>query len=468
MQTVNTLYKSNQANKHLSREEKILGQFFTPPEVAEFIVSFASNYALTKKSACDPACGDGVFLSSLLNHGFKPMGVDIDENIINSLPENIKKYTRIGNGLSLSKEAKFDLVVGNPPFSSKYGRVKGDILKNFDLGRQSSSQAIEILFLEKFMKLCKKDGVIGIILPQGIFSDIRLSYVRKYIRKYLSIIAIISLPRNIFRSRGTKTSSKTCILVGKKDTKASKGKIMFASVNSTDELSKKNIRRKILVIPNEFLYPEFYLERNQMLDGLPKLKEFKVEIIQGSTRYGNERRFSSKGIPFISAKTVTSIGIDFSRDEKYIESDGIMDRKRAHVDIGDVVFIRVGVGCIGRAAVVTKESEKGIADDWIYIIRIKDVRLSPFYLAFWIQTSIIQREIRRLARGVGTTTIPIGLLKELPIQIPNSSILKKCEEKYQKIILERENKHYEKAQQIKDEICKGLESSLLKMVEIKK
>ena len=459
---VNTLYNSTQANKHFSREEKIWGQFFTPPEVAEFIVSFASKYVPTKKSACDPACGDGVFLSSLINHGFKPLGVDIDENVIASLPKSIRKYVRTEDGLLLIEEEKFDLVVGNPPFSSKYGRVHGDILKNFDLGRQASSQAIEILFLEKFIKLCKDNGVIGIILPQGIFSDLRLSYARKYIREHLSIIVIISLPRNIFRSNGAKTSSKTCILVGKRTTKISKEKIMFAAIDSVDELSKGKIRRKTLAIPNEFLYPEFYLERNQILDELPKLKEFDVKIIQGSAKYGDQRRFSSTGIPFISAKTVTPFGIDFSRDKKYIEPGGIMDSKKAHVDIEDIVFVRVGVGCIGRVSVITKEAEKGIADDWIYIIRVEDPRLSPFYLAFWIRTSVIQKEIRRFARGVGTITIPIALVKELPIPKPNGDILKRCEERYKELILERENKHYEKARQIKDEMCKNLEKLLLR------
>lgn len=463
MWTVN-IYKSNQASKHFRRKEKILGQFFTPPEVAEFIVSFALNYISTKstkKSACDPACGDGVFLLSLINHGFEPLGVDIDKNVLNLLPQNIKKYVRIENGLTLSEEKKFDLVVGNPPFSSKYGRVSGDILKNFELGKRVSSQAIEILFLEKFIKLCAENGVIGIILPHGIFSDLRLNYVRNYIRDHLSIIAIISLPRNIFRSNGNKTSSKTCILIGKKGTKTSNEKILFASVNSIDELSKENIKRKTFSIPDEFLYPEFYLERNQILDGLPKLKEFRVKIIQGSTKYGDERKFSSMGIPFISAKTITPLGIDFSRDKKFIEPGSIMDNKKAHVDIGDVVFVRVGVGCIGRTAVITKESEKGIADDWIYIIRSEDSRLSPFYLALWLQTSTIQREIRRLARGVGTMTIPIALVKELPIPIPDNNILKKCEEKYHEIILKRENKQDEEAHQIKDEICRELENLFL-------
>ncbi|MEO0212802.1 MAG: N-6 DNA methylase [candidate division WOR-3 bacterium] len=460
MQSLNT-YKSHQASKHFSRREKVLGQFFTPSKVAEFIVSFALDYistSSTKKSACDPACGDGVFLSSLIKYGFEPLGVDIDENVINILPENIKKYVQLGNGLTLSEEKKYDLVVGNPPFSSKYGRVQGDILKNFELGQRHSSQAIEVLFLEKFIKLCKENGVIGIILPHGIFSDLKLSYVREYIRNHLSIIAVISLPRNIFKNKRNKTSSKTCILIGEKCQKPSNEKIMFASIDSMDELVKKDIKRKTFATPNEFLYPEFYLERNPALEKFPKLKEFKVEIFQGRAKYGKERLFSSSGIPFISAKTITPFGvIDFSKDRKFIEPGSIMDNKKAYADIGDVVFVRVGVGCIGRTAVITKESEKGIADDWIYIIRNKDPRLSPFYLALWFQTYTIQKEIRRLARGVGTMTIPIALVKELPVPVPDINILKKCEEKYQEIIIAYQNKQNIKAQQIRSEICKELE-----------
>ncbi len=462
------IYKSIQANKHFSRKEKILGQFFTPPAVAEFIISFASNYISTnstKKSACDPACGDGVFLSSLIKYGFEPLGVDIDGDVLNSLPQDIRKYVRIENGLTLNEERKFDLVVGNPPFSSKYGRIQGEILKNFQLGKRVSSQAIEILFLEKFIRLCAEGGVIGIILSHGVFSNLQLSYVREYIRKYLTIIAIFSLPRNIFRSKGDKTSSKTCILIGKKKTKSLteleiNEKILFASVNSIDELLKRNIERKTFATPGEFLYPEFYLERNPILNGLPKLKEFNVKILQGSTKYGDRRTFSSMGIPFISAKTITPFGIDFSKDKKFIKPGSIMDNKKAHVEMGDIVFVRVGVGCIGRTAVITKESEKGIADDWVYIIRSEDSRLSPFYLALWLQTSIIQKEIKRLARGVGTVTIPIALVKELPILIPDNDTLKKCEQKYQEIQQLRGNKQYEKAHRIKDEICRELENRI--------
>jgi type I restriction enzyme M protein len=143
-----------------------------------------------------------------------------------------------------------------------------------------------------------------------------------------------------------------------------------------------------------------------------------------------------------------------------------MDNKKAHTEIGDIVFVRVGVGCIGRAAVVTKESDKGICDDWIYILRVKDERLSPFYLALWLQTKIMQKEIRRLARGVGTITIPISLVKELPIPIPDTYILRKCERDYKKIVAARENGNHQKAQKIMDETCSNLEFLLLKKVKL--
>ena len=435
------------------RKEKILGQYWTPKEVADFIVSFASKHVYHNKGiGCDPACGDGVFLKSLKKEGFIPFGVDIDPSVKRFLDDDLKQYVHIANGLELEYENKFDIVVGNPPFSSKYGRIKGNILENFDLGKGRKSQAIEILFLEKFIKLCKPGGVIGIILPQGIFSGINLSYVRDYIKNHLTIIAIFSLPRNIFRKG--KTTAKTCILIGKKEKPKEKNKVLFGIFKDG------RIEKSVLAYPEEFLYPEYYLYKNPALNNLPKLKDFNVEIKQGRTKYGKERKFSENGIPFISAKTITPYGIDLSKDRKFVKPNSQMDFKNAHVEIEDLVFVRVGEGCIGRAAVVTSEEEKGIADDWIYILRVKDERLSPYYLAFWLQTKTIQNEIRRLARGVGTITIPISLLKEIPILLPEKNKYQWYKEMYIKMINERQKGNIDKAKIIMENVCSEIEKKL--------
>ncbi len=461
MQEVKMNWISKQAIQHFNRKEKVYGQFWTPQEVADFIVFFASKQLKDRKGiACDPACGDGVFLRSLKNEGFKPYGVDIDGLILNFLPDDIKKYIHIDDGLRLKPEGIFDLVVGNPPFSSKYGRVKDPtILNEYELGKGRKSQAVEILFLEKFIRLCRPGGVIGIILPQGIFSSIQLSYVRDYIKEHLSIIAIFSLPRSIFRNG--KTASKTCVLMGKKE-KVRREKVLFVAVKNLEELRSRNFKKSILTYPDEFLYPEFYLDKNPLLEGLPKLKDFDIEIKQGRTKYGKERKFSKEGIPFISAKVVTSLGIDFSKDKKFVKPGGSMDYKNAHVEIGDLVFVRVGVGCIGRAAVITSENEKGIADDWIYILRVRDKRISPFYLAFWLQTPTIQKEIKRLARGVGTVTIPISLLKEIPLPLPDLSKLPWFKEVYLKMISERKRGNVEEASEIMKDVCDKIEENLKK------
>jgi type I restriction enzyme M protein len=459
MQKMSLTWLSEQAKKHFKRKDKILGQFWTPQEVADFIVSFASKYIEDNKGwGCDPACGDGVFLRSLKKEGFKPFGVDIDPTIEKFLDNDLKQYVKIANGLKLEEENKFDIVVGNPPFSSKYGRITDSILKDFEFGKGRKSQAIEILFLEKFIKLCKPGGVIGIILPQGIFSGIKQKYVRDYVRKHLTIIAVFSLPRNIFRNG--KTTSKTCILIGKKTKTTEKRKILFGFFKDLEEIRHQSPKKTLWSFADEFLYPEFYLDRNPVLNKLPKLKEFDVEIKQGRTKYGNERKFSEKGIPFISAKTVTPYGIDFSKDARFVQPGSSMDYKNAHVEIGDIVFVRVGVGCIGRAAVITSEEEKGIADDWIYILQVKDKRLTPYYLVFWLQTPTIQHEIKRLARGVGTITIPISLLKEIPILIPAKSEFTWYEEMYFKMINERQRGNIEKAFKIKEEVCIKLEREL--------
>ena len=110
--------------------------------------------------------------------------------------------------------------------------------------------------------------------------------------------------------------------------------------------------------------------------------------------------------------------------------------------------------------------EKGIVDDWIYILKVKDKRISPFYLAFWLQTPTIQKEIKRLARGVGTVTIPISLLKEISLSLPDQSKLPWFKEMYLKMINERKKGNTEKASEIMKDVCNKIEENLKKFTLI--
>lgn len=438
---------SQQALNHFSKKEKVLGQFFTPKEVADFIIEFILLNRKRKEKAIDPACGDGVFLEGLIERNFKEIvGIDIDKKVVDSIPQKIKKKAKIINmdGLLFEHENQFDVVVSNPPFSAKYGRVQDkNILSIFELGRNAKSQAIEILFLEKFIRLVSEDGIIGVVLPFGIISNNNLKAVRKYLFEKTKILGVISLPRFIFNGNAS-TSSKTCILfLQKKGRTKGKYKVFMSIVKQLDELKKvldlyaKKKEKKDLAfwaeIEGDNLTPEFYnpkyKELQKELQCSPfkvyKLKELITEMFCGRTEYGSKRVFSNNGIPFISAKVITNFGIDFSKDRKFISKDSEMFKPRSLVKKGDLIFVRVGVGCIGRTAVVTSEEELGAIDDWSYIIRTKKI-ISPYFLAFYLQSKYGKIQLERIKRGVGTATIPQSSLKEILVPVfENQEIFKK-------------------------------------------
>ncbi len=469
-----------QALNHFSKKEKVLGQFFTPKEVVDFILDFILINSDKKEKAVDPACGDGIFLEGLIERGFKEIiGVDVDSNIVASIPYKIKNNAKIINadGLLFEPENCYDVIVSNPPFSAKYGRVQNkDILSRFELGKGTNSQPIEILFLEKFIRLASENGIIGVVLPFGIISNNNLKSIRKYIFKHTKVLAVVSLPRFIFNGSAS-TSSKTCLLFLQKRKTTDRYKIFMSIVNSLEELKevinlfvqkreKENLSFWVEIKENnltpEFYNPEYRKVEEELLNCPFKTERLKYlidEMFCGRTEYESKRTFSKEGIPFISAKTITNFGIDFSNDRKFISKNSEMFKPQSLVKKNDIIFVRVGVGCIGRTVVVTSKDEYGAVDDWSYVIRTKK-NLSPYFLAFYLQTKYGKIQLERIKRGVGTVTIPQSSLKEILVPIfEDQKIFKelylKMRRAYKDGLIDDSRKLFEKAIKTVEETIKG-------------
>jgi type I restriction enzyme M protein len=467
----------SQRENHFARKEKVLGQFMTPREVANFIVDFTIS-SLNRKPelGIDPACGDGAFLEAMSTRGISQVvGIDIDEKIAPKNPK-YKIFTPKNGLLPLDEqyEGRADIVVGNPPFSAKYGRVKDEeILSRFELGRGKKSQAIEILFLERFIQLVSSGGVIGIILPSGIFSNLPLKPVREYICRNTSILGIVSLPRAVFK--GTKsTTSKTHILFARKQP-GNGGKVFMAVVNKLSDLPSilESYRKKEEIInPSTFwvklnpenMSPDYYFSSSQLTSlessqKVARLGELITEMFCGKTEYGPKRLFTASGVHYISAKTITPLGVDFTKEDRgrlYVDPKSEMYKPKAHAKVGDLLFVRVGVGCIGRAAVITDTSEEGVVDDWIYIIRTLD-KLMAYYLAFYLQSKYGRLQLEKMKRGVGTVTIPQSLLKNFLIPVPPKHVLEKFEKLYHRMVELRKSGEIEEAKKIFTETLEWIE-----------
>jgi len=82
-------------------------------------------------------------------------------------------------------------------FDLPYG---GDKAKN---GKKKLGKIkTEILFLERCLALLKPGGRLGIVLPEGIFNNPSLAYVREFCEDRAFIRAVVSLPQETFYSAG--------------------------------------------------------------------------------------------------------------------------------------------------------------------------------------------------------------------------------------------------------------------------
>ena len=143
-------------------------------------------------------------------------------------------------------EGRFDVVLTNPPFgqsverddtvvdaqieiddeiASYYRRIYGDAYINsqakikaargkpiatlFEMPKGDSIKT-ELLFIERCLSLLKPGGRMGIVLPEGVYNNPSLAYVRQFAEDRGKICAIISMPQETFVS--TKASVKTSLL----------------------------------------------------------------------------------------------------------------------------------------------------------------------------------------------------------------------------------------------------------------
>lgn len=435
------------------KNRKNHNQYFTPEFAVKKALSLISE--IKPENIIDPASGNGVFLkiASKKWQKSKLFGIDIDKNVIREsnmsiLPNSyfvcgdsiLQKTWQLSQFRKVFLKSGFDLVVGNPPYSSWFNRIESrDILSNYELGKNDGnikrSQAIEVLFLEIFITLAKKDGFVVIVLPDGILSNPQYQYVRKYILENTKVLHIINLPRNVFK----KTSAKTSILISKKQNKNHRK--YFTKLHDLERTGKVNntikVSAKDLIKRMDYCYYH-NLQRSllqELIDNkiaFKQLKDFIVYCKTGKTLYGNKREFYKKGLRFLHATNITDIGINYQKDKKFIDHLSKMNFPNAHTKVGDILFVRVGVGCAGRVAIVAVEDDEGVATDYIHIFRVKGI--NPYFLVVYLKTKFGRDSINLLKHGVGTVSINKTDLLSIPIPVVSERIQLEIEEQYKNIL----------------------------------
>jgi type I restriction enzyme M protein len=154
--------------------------------------------------------------------------------------------------VSDADERRYEREFGEP-YRGAYARVKAAINKPiaslFNLPKRDISKIkTEILFIERCLDLLKPGGRMGIVLPEGVYNNPSLAYVRHFVEDLAYIKAVVSLPQETFISSGA--SVKASLLFLQKFTEEEKDRFdrtystAKAEIDSkyVDEIVKETLR----------------------------------------------------------------------------------------------------------------------------------------------------------------------------------------------------------------------------------
>jgi type I restriction-modification system DNA methylase subunit len=204
-------------------KNKATGAVYTPQYIARFFARYLKENLTPKEfrqlSTCDPACGSGIFLRTLLEMQCDPLqeinakevaevcfpkvlGIDVDPNacqasklslsllylvLTGTLPKslNIVNHETIDRYVSHKQELsnQFDVLIGNPPFvrwdllsDTMKGRV-AEYMKDYSAGKIDMFLPI----LRIAMDLLKPGGLLLFVLPHSFLLAKNAKQLRKEI-----------------------------------------------------------------------------------------------------------------------------------------------------------------------------------------------------------------------------------------------------------------------------------------------
>ncbi|MCD4782475.1 MAG: N-6 DNA methylase [Candidatus Eremiobacteraeota bacterium] len=454
-------------------------------------------------SILDPACGEGIFLQSAIEEGMadpqKSLGIDADPMMReswsqNGLLEKMGDNLQIKDALANHHNAAFDLTAGNPPFGLvKISEENIDIFRQYEVFhaylREKKGEKppavfpIEVLFLEKFIKSTSNGGFISIVIPEGILANIKMRYVRRWMASVCEPLAIISLDSRVFQATGV--SARTSIIFLRRNNDRNpvqtedRANVIMARAEDVEPGGKRKddldlILRYLLkknkkatgfrALSNEIsgIYtidfkdmeytrwdPDYHHPAYGEYLKIIKKKGFSLEplgkFISPAHIFTAYKGMQGKActedrIPYLTSKQITDIGIDHTLDNSFIDRGSPCDTKRTRIREGDLLLVRSGNGCIGRAVVAGREYAGANVRSEIYILRTDPNILNPYYIAVFLKcfkvpfkNRLIHFQTARLCSGVGTPNLNKDEILSIMVPSVPMELQKEIEKEYREI-----------------------------------
>jgi len=316
-------------------ERKNKGQYYTPREIVDYIVS--SLNINDKTNVIDPACGCGSFLLSIMerlkskdeDHKYQNIyGVDLNPSAVNitrlsliikggfkkELINLLEKNIKVGNSIvsnknldnlafqwykeftDIFKTGGFDIVIGNPPY------VTLRMMKDFDPKESLYSHLIKgpvnaaTLMIGRGLEILKPGGILAFVLPKTILHVESYSRLRKYLLDNTKVIQIFDIGLKFRDVRG-----EQIILLVKKEKPTSEHKVEIRMVKdrykSLFDQPTYKIKQSMFLKFNKILIfndEEYYSLLDKIASGKTELSKFVNGLIFRGLPIGGNSSFITK------------------------------------------------------------------------------------------------------------------------------------------------------------------------------
>jgi adenine-specific DNA-methyltransferase len=245
--------EENYLNTTSAQHRKKFAQFFTPPEIADFMAKWLlANPNL--KTVLDPAYGLGIFARALFVHksDLKIKGFDCDPLIFAKatalFSNNQQVEIQLNDYINHDWGNKYDGIICNPPYVKFHDYDNKAAIQQLEdkiACKLNGATNLYALFLLKSISQLNKNGRAAYIIPSEFLNSDYGKLVKSYLikSKTLRHILVIHFDENVFDDALT----TACILLLANDEQSEV--VQFSNLNSIADM--QYLEKVISVYPNE-------------------------------------------------------------------------------------------------------------------------------------------------------------------------------------------------------------------------
>lgn len=236
--------------KAIDGYNKLRGGYYTPSDIADFIVKWAMRDPVS--SVLEPSCGDGSFLCAIKKREETVLGVQtntvtgIELDVSEAKKAAVYGYEIINEDFftyyrnEIEGRRNYDVIVGNPPFiryqnfDERFRTVAFELMERHGFHPNRLTN-IWLPFLLLSCEALNETGRIGMVIPAELFQVDYAAEARNYLSSHFDQLTLITFKKLVF----DEIQQEVILLLGEKRSKQ-KG-IRVIELNDLEELDQNEL-----------------------------------------------------------------------------------------------------------------------------------------------------------------------------------------------------------------------------------